>query len=82
MYLLVSIQFIHLYGTPSQFQDEFHDFLTNLDMNLDDSFNSSFFLATVICNLTLNQKNGQRVTDQQSKGIKLIFLLLSLVFLK
>ena len=32
-------QFIHLYRTPSQSQDELHDFLQNLEMNLDDSFN-------------------------------------------
>ena len=40
--------FIHIYRTPSQSQDEFHDFLTNLEMNLDDSFNSNPFLTTVI----------------------------------
>ena len=39
---------IHLYRTPSQSQDEFHDFLTNLEMNLDDSFNSNPFLTTAI----------------------------------
>ena len=33
-------RFIHLYRTPSQSQDEFHDFLTVLKMNLDDSFDS------------------------------------------
>ena len=32
-------QFIHLYRNPSQSQDELHDFLQNLEMNLDDSFN-------------------------------------------
>ena len=36
--------FIHLYRT----QDEFHDFLTNLEMNLDDCFDSNLFLTTVI----------------------------------
>ena len=36
---------IHLCRTPSQSQDEFHDFLTNLEMNLDDSFNSNPFLT-------------------------------------
>ena len=73
---------VHLYITPSQSQDEFHGFLTNLEMNLDDSFNSSPFLTTVIGEFKLNPTNGQGVTDQPSKGVKLIFLPLSLVFLK
>ena len=73
---------VHLYRTPSQSQDEFHDFLTNLEMNLDDSFNSNLFLTTVIGDFKLNPTNGQKVTDQPSKGVKLIFLLLSLVFLR
>ena len=75
-------RFIHLYRTSSQSQDEFHDFLTNLEMNLDDSFNSNPFLITVIGDFSARSKNGQRVTDQPSKRGKLIFLLLSLVFLK
>ena len=33
--------FINLYRTP----DEFHDFLTNLEMNVDDTFNSNPFLT-------------------------------------
>ena len=41
-------QFIHLYRTPSQSQDEFHDFLRNLEMNLDDSLNINLFVTTVI----------------------------------
>ena len=41
-------RFIHLYRTPSQSQDEFHDFLINLEMNLDDLFNSNPFLTTAI----------------------------------
>ena len=39
---------IHLYICLSQSQDEFPDFFTNIDMNLDDSFNSNPFLTTVI----------------------------------
>ena len=71
-------QFIHLYRTANQSQDEFQDFLTNLEPNLDDSFNTNPFLTTVIGDFNANQTNGQRVTDQPSKGLKLIFLLLSL----
>ena len=41
-------QCIHLYRSPSQSQDEFHDLLTILEMNLDDFFNSNTFLNTVI----------------------------------
>ena len=66
-------RFIHLYRTPSQSHDEFHVFLTNLEIDLDDSFNSNPFLTAVI---------GQRVIDQPLKGVKLISFLLSLVFLK
>ena len=40
--------FIHFCRTPSQSQDEFHDFLTNLDINLDEFFKSNPFLTTVI----------------------------------
>ena len=75
-------QFIHLYRTPSQSQDEFHDFLTKLEMNLEDSFNSNPFLTTVIGDFNAKQKIGQRVTDQPSKGVKLIILLLGLDSLK
>ena len=74
--------FIHLYRTPSQYQDGFHDFLTNLEMSLDDSFNSNPFLTTAIGDFNVNQKIGQRVTDQPMKGVKLNFLILSLDSLK
>ena len=75
-------RFIHLYRTPSQSQDEFHDFLTNLEMNLDDAFNNNPFLTTVICDFNAKSNKWSEGTDQSSKGVKLIFLLLSLVFLK
>ena len=54
--------FIHLCRTPSQSQDEFHDFLTNLEMNLDDSFNSNPILTTVIGDF--NAKSNKWLTDQ------------------
>ena len=63
-------RFIHLYRTPSQSQDEFHDFLTNLKMNLDYSFNSNRFLTTVIGNFNAKSKNwseGDRSTIEESK---------------
>ena len=41
-------QFIHFYRIPSQSQDEFHDFLKNLEMNLDDLFDTNNFLGTVL----------------------------------
>ena len=40
-------RFIHLYRT-GQSQDEFHNFPTNLEMKLGDSFNSNPFLTAVI----------------------------------
>ena len=73
---------VHLYRTPGQSQDEFHGFLTNVEMSLGDSFNSNPFLTTVIGEFKQNPTNGQRVTDQPSKGVVVIFLPLSLVFLK
>ena len=72
---------VHLYRTPGQSQDEFHGFLTNVEMSLGDSFNSNPFLTTVIGEFKQNPTNGQRVTDQPSKGVAVIFLPLSLVFL-
>ena len=62
--------FIHLYRTPSQSQDEFHDFLTNLEMNLDDSFNSNPFLTTVIGDFNAKSNKwseGDRSTIEESK---------------
>ena len=41
-------RFIQLYTTFRQSHDEFHDFMTNLEMNLGDSVNSNPFLTTVI----------------------------------
>ena len=41
-------QFTHLYITSSQCRDESHDFLTNMEMNLDHYFNNNTFLTTVI----------------------------------
>ena len=62
--------FIHLYRTPSWSQDEFHDFLTNLEMNLDSSFNTNNFLVTFICdfNARSNKRSeGDRSTIEGSK---------------
>ena len=79
-------RFIHLYRTPGQSQHEFHDFLTNLEMNLDDSFNSNPFLTTAIGDFNAKSNNwleDDRSTIEGSKmGVKLIFLLLSLDSLK
>ena len=63
-------QFIHLYRTPRQPQDEFRDFLTNLQMNLDDSFSSNSFLATVIGDFNAKSNKwseGDRSTIEGSK---------------
>ena len=65
-------RFIYLYRTPSQSQNEFHDFLTNLEMNLDDSFNNNPFLTSVIGNFNANKwSEGDRLTI---KGNKIDFL--------
>ena len=63
-------RFIHRYRTSSQSQDEFHDFLTNLEMNLDDYFNSNRFLTTVIGDFNAKSNNwseGDRSTIEGSK---------------
>ena len=66
------IRFIYLYRTPSQSQNEFHDFLTNLEMNSDDSFNNNPFLTSVIGNFNANKwSEGDRLTI---KGNKIDFL--------
>ena len=67
-------QFIHLYRTPSQSQDEFHDFLTNLEMNLDDSFNSNPFLTTVIGDFNAKSKNWSEADISTIEGSIIEFL--------
>ena len=56
-FLQECFNFIHLYRTPSQSQDEFHDFLTILEMNLDGSFNSTPFLTTIIGDFNAKSNN-------------------------
>ena len=63
-------RFINLYRTLSQSQDEFHDFLTNLEISLDDSFNSNPFLTTVTGDFNAKSKKwseGDRLTIEWSK---------------
>ena len=60
-------RFIHLYRTPSQSQDEFHDFLTNLEMNLDDDFRTSQFVLFQII------KEPTHILKNSSSCIDLIF---------
>ena len=67
-------RFIHLYRTPSQSQDEFHDFLTNLEMKLDDSFNSNLFLTTVIGDFNAISKNWSESDRSAIEGSKIEFL--------
>ena len=67
-------RFIHLYRTPSQSQDEFHDFLRNLGMNLDDSFNSNPFLTTVIGDFNAKSKNWSEGDRSTIEGSKIEFL--------
>ena len=67
-------RFIHLYRTPSQPQDEFHDFLTNLEINLEDSFNSNPFLTTVIGDFHAKSKNWSEGDRSTIKGSKIEFL--------
>ena len=67
-------RFIHLYRTPSQSQDEFHDFLKNLERNLDDSFNSNPFLTTVIGGFNAKSKNWSEGDRSTIKGSKIDFL--------
>ena len=67
-------QFIHLYRTPSQPQDEFRDFLTNLQMNLDDSFSSNSFLATVIGDFNAKSNKWSEGDRSTIEGSKIDFL--------
>ena len=67
-------RFIHLYRTPSQSQDEFHDFLTNLEMNLDDSFNSNPFLTTVIGDFNAKSNKWSEGDRSTIEGSKIDFL--------
>ena len=63
-------RFIHLCRTPSQSQDEFHDFLTCFEMNLDDSLNSNPFLTTSIGDFNVKSNkwsDGDRSTIEESK---------------
>ena len=63
-------RFIHVYRISSQSQDEFHDFLANLEMNLDDLFNSNLFLTTFIGDFNAKSNKwseGDRSTIERSK---------------
>ena len=66
-------RFIHLYRTPSQSQDEL-EFLTNLEMNLDDSFNSNPFLTFVIGDFNAKSKNWSEGDRSTIEGSKIEFL--------
>ena len=68
-------RFIHFYRTPSQSQDEFHDFLTNLEVNLDDSFNSNPFLITAIGDFNAKSKNWPEGDRSAIEGSKIEFLI-------
>ena len=67
-------RFIHLYRTPNQSQDEFHDFLTNLEMNLGGSFNSNPFLTTAIGDFNAKSKNWSEGDRSTIEGSKIEFL--------
>ena len=67
-------RFIHLYRTSSQSEDEFHDFLTNLEMNLDDSFNSNPFLTTVIGDFNAKSNKWSEGDRSTIKGSQIDFL--------
>ena len=66
--------FIHLYRTPSQTQDGFHNFFTKLEINLDDSFNRDPFLTNVIGDF--NAKSSKLLECESTvKGSKIGFLI-------
>ena len=67
-------RFIHLYRTLSQSQDEFHDFLTNLERNLDDSFNSNPFRTTVIDDFNAKSSKWSEGDRSNIEGSKIDFL--------
>ena len=65
---------IHLYRTPSQSPNEFHDFLINLEMNLGDSFNSNPFLTTVIGDFNAKSNKWSEGDRSTIEGSKIDFL--------
>ena len=67
-------RFIHLCRTPSQSQDKFHDFLINLEMNLDDSFNGNPFLTIVIGDFNAKSNKWSEGDRSTIEGSKLDFL--------
>ena len=67
-------RFIYLYRTPSQSQDEFHYSLTNLEMNLDDSFHSNPFLTTVIGDFNAKSNKWSEGDRSTIEGSKIDFL--------
>ena len=67
-------RFIHLYRTPSQSQDEFRVFLTNLEIDLDDSFNSNPFLTTAIGDFNAKSNKWSEGDRSTTEGSKIDFL--------
>ena len=67
-------RFIHLYRTLSQSQNEFHDFLTNLEMNLDHSFNSNPFLTIAIVDFNAKTNKWSESDRSNIEGSKIDFL--------
>ena len=66
--------FILLYRTPNQSQDKIYDFLTNLEMNLDDSFNSNSFLTTGIGDFNAKSNKWSKGDRSTIEGSKIDFL--------
>ena len=59
---------------PSQSQDEFSDFLTNFEMNLNNSFNSNPFLTTVIGDFNAKSNKWSECDRSTIEGRKIHFL--------
>ena len=66
-------RFIHLYRT-SQSQDEFHNFLANLEMNLDEPFSSNLFLTTVSGEFNAKSNKWSEGDRSTIEGSKIDFL--------
>ena len=67
-------RFIHIYRTPSQSQDKFHDFMTNLEVNLDDLFDINPLLIAVIGNFNAKSNKWSEGEGSIIEGSKIDFI--------
>ena len=67
-------RFIHLYRSPSQTQDEFQTFKSNLNLNLDALLCSNLFLAVMIGDFNAKSKDWCSIDRTSFEGSEFDFL--------